>query len=102
AECSASDRSKTGHRQAIGSRACGNIVARNQNRERGMPRLEMSAKREGPSMSVIRTSETQSATHRMLAARKQRERRDEEFAIALGIIASFYPGSHLAESKRFA
>ena len=53
-------------------------------------------------MSVIVTRESQSATKRMEAARRQRERRDEEFAITLGIIASFYPGSHLAESKRYA
>lgn len=52
-------------------------------------------------MSVIRTSQDDAATRQMLAARRQTQRKNEENISLLGIVASFYPGSHLAESKRY-
>ena len=50
---------------------------------------------------VIVTRETQSATKRMEGARRQKDRAFEERIYLLGLVASFYPGSHLAESKRY-
>ena len=51
--------------------------------------------------SVILTRKSYTNEQRMQGARRQTGRKNEENIRLLGILASHYPGSHLAESRRY-